>query len=308
MLVSLGTGVDALDITQIRYFVSVAETLNFRESARRLDVSQSSVSRQIGDLEEQLGVALFSRSSRTVTLTEEGKSFLPYARDMLRTADSAVFLMNQLSSGKGHISIATVSTSAPVLIKCLDVFFKKHPDIAVDVILNNGREQIHAMREEKHDFHFAHAAMLPDDGRLDYLVTHTDDLVIVVPKGHPLTTMPLPLDFTELERERFLISYEAGYPLLYNHTLDVCRAHGYVPKNMSRFDKAESVLLAISAGLGFSILPSALPAQYFPNSVDIIPIADMDTHRTYIAAWPRKVTNPSSALFLAVIREVAGSQ
>lgn len=293
-----------MDTTQVRYFVSVAETLNFRESARRLGVSQSSVSRQIVDLEAHLGVTLFTRSSRSVALTEEGKSFLPYARDMLRTADSAKFLMSQMSSGKRHLSVATVSTSAPVLIKCLDVFFRRHPDIAVDVSLNNGREQIHAMREEKHDFHFAHAAMLPDDGRLDYLVTHTDDLVIVVPKGHALTRRPLPLSFSELENERFLISYEAGYPLLYNQILDVCRAHSFVPKSMNRFDKAESVLLAISAGLGFSILPSALPAQYFPNTVDIIPITDADTKRTYIAAWPRKTVNPSASLFLEVVREV----
>ncbi len=294
-----------MDIAQVRYFISVAETLNFRQTARKLQVSQSSVSRQISDLEAQLGVALLTRNSRTVTLTEAGMSFLPYAMDMVRTADSASFLMSQLSSGKGHLSIATVSTSAPVLIKCLDVFFRRYPDVAVDVILNNGRDQISAMREEKHDFHFAHAAMLPDDGRLDYLVTHTDDLVVVVPKGHPLSKKPL--DFADLERERFLISYEAGYPLLYNHTLDVCRAHNYVPRNMSRFDKAESVLLAISAGLGFSILPSALPAQYFPNSVDIIPITGMDTHRTYIAAWPRKAANPSSPQFLEVIREVAAA-
>jgi DNA-binding transcriptional LysR family regulator len=52
-------------------------------------------------------------------------------------------------------------------------------------------------------------------------------------------------------------------------------------------------------------LPSALPAQYFPNTVDIIPIADADTKRTYIAAWPRKTANPSAPLFLEVLREVA---
>lgn len=296
-----------MDLTQIRYFVSVAETLNFREAARRLTVSQSSISRQISDLETRLGAILFTRSSRTVALTEAGRLYLPYARDMLRTADSASFLLGQLSGGKRHLSVATVSTSAPVLIRCLDVFFKRYPDITVDVILNSGREQLEAMREEKHDFHFAHTAMLPDDGRLDYLVTHTDDLVIVVPKGHTLTKKPLPLQFSALEKERFLISYEAGYPLLYNHTLDVCRAHNFVPEHMSRFDKAESVLLAVSAGLGFSILPSALPAQYFPNTVDIIPITDMDTHRTYIAAWPRQASNPASDLFLEVVREVVGT-
>jgi DNA-binding transcriptional LysR family regulator len=294
-----------MDVTQIRYFVTVAETLNFREAARRHGVSQSSVSRQIGELEAELSAVLFQRNSRTVALTEAGNSFLPYAMDMLRTADSAASLLMQMGSSKGHLSVATVSTSAPVLIRCLDAFFKRHPEIVVDVTLNNGREQVMAMREERHDFHFAHAAMLPDDGRLDYLVTHTDKLVVVVPKGHPLTKGPL--DFAALHKERFLISYEPGYPLLYNQILDVCRAHHYVPENMNRFDKAESVLLAISAGLGISILPTALPAQFFPNAVDIIPIEGMDTHRTYIAAWPRKSANPAAALFLEVIREVTDS-
>jgi DNA-binding transcriptional LysR family regulator len=293
-----------MDLMQIRYFVTVAQTLNFREAARRHGVSQSSVSRQISELENELGAALFQRNSRSVALTNEGASYLPYAMDMLRTADSASFLLQEMGSGKGHLSVATVSTSAPVLIRCLDVFFRRHPEIAVDVTLNNGREQVMAMQEERHDFHFAHAAMLPEDGRLDYLVTHTDNLVVVVPKGHPLTKKPL--DFEALGRERFLISFEPGYPLLYNQILDVCRAHNYVPKNMNRFDKAESVLLAISAGLGVSIMPTALPAQYFTNAVDIIPIDDMDTHRTYIAAWPRKTTNPAAALFLEVIKEVVG--
>ena len=294
-----------MDLTQIRYFVTVAETLNFREAARRHAVSQSSVSRQINDLEEQLGVILFNRTNRSVSLTEEGNSFMPYAMDMLRTADSAVILMQQMGQKKGHLSVATVSTSAPVLIKCLDVFFKRYPDIAVDVTLNNGREQVMAMREERHDFHFAYSAMLPENGRLDYLLTHTDKLVLVVPKGHRLKA--LPLDFAELKNERFLISYEAGYPLLYNHILDVCRVHDYTPENMKRFDKAESVLLAISAGLGVSIMPSALPAQYFTNSVDIVPIDDLESRRSYIAAWPRSTTNPSVELFLEVIREVTGN-
>ncbi len=294
-----------MDLTQIRYFVTAAETLNFREAARRHGVSQSSVSRQIGDLEEQLGVSLFTRTNRSVVLTEEGASFMPYAMDLLRTADSAAYLMQQMGQKKGHLSVATVSTSAPVLIKCLDIFFKRYPDIAVNVMLNNGREQVMAMREEKYDFHFAYAAMLPDNGRMDYLVTHTDKLVLVVPKGHRLTNGPL--DFAELKKERFLISYEAGYPLLFNHIIDMCRAHDYTPENLKRFDKAESVLLAVSAGLGVSIMPSALPAQYFASNVDIVPIDDLETQRTYIAAWPRQTTNESVPLFLDVIREVCNA-
>jgi DNA-binding transcriptional LysR family regulator len=118
-----------MDLTQIRYFATVAETLNFREAARRHDVSQSSVSRQIGDLEEQLGVTLFSRNNRNVSLTEEWASFLPYAMDMQRTAANADNLMSRWVSASDTVGGPSLDV-APVLIRCLDIFFKRYPDVA----------------------------------------------------------------------------------------------------------------------------------------------------------------------------------
>ena len=291
-----------MDIIQVRHFMAVAETLNFRKAARRLDISQSSVSRQIGILEQELETKLFIRTNRSVTLTDEGSALLPYAQDILSAVESAEFLMKRFKQGtKGHLSISAVSTSSTILTDCLGIFFKKYPSIVVDVALNIGKDQVAAMTGNKYDFHFAHIDMLPADDRLDWIVTHKDHMVLVVPKGHRLTNGRF--DFARLADERFLISVEPGSPLLYNQILEICKAHGYSPNIMNRYDKAESVLLAINAGLGVSIMPAALPKVFFPNSLDIIPIEDMNTDRTYIAAWPKQLSNPSAKLFLEVVRD-----
>jgi DNA-binding transcriptional LysR family regulator len=291
-----------MDMLQIRYFTAVAETLNFRRAAKRLGISQSSVSRQISVLEQELETKLFIRTNRSVSLTDEGAALLPHAQDIVAAVESAEFLMERFKQGtKGHLSISAVSTSSTILTDCLAIFFKKYPAIVVDVTLNIGKDQVAAMTGNKYDFHFAHLDMLPADGRMDWIVTHKDRMVIVVPKGHSLTQGEF--DFRRLENERFLISMEPGSPLLYNHIMSICKAHGYIPDIMNRYDKVESVMLAINAGLGVSIMPETLPKVFFPNSLDIIPIEDMNTDREYIAAWPKQMKNPSAKLFLEVVRE-----
>jgi DNA-binding transcriptional LysR family regulator len=122
---------------------------------------------------------------------------MPYAMDMLRTADSAVFLMQQMGQERAISPIATVSTSAPVLIRlpgCLLPAVSGH--CRRQLPSTTGGEQVMAMREEKHDVHFAYSAMLPDNGGWIISSHITDKLVLVVPKGHRLTKKPL--DFADL--------------------------------------------------------------------------------------------------------------
>lgn len=171
-----------MDLTQLRYFITLTNTLNFREASRRLNISQSSVSRQILELERRLGVQLFRRTSRSVSLTEEGAVFLPYALDIIGTAESAEFLMERFHKGaSGHLFLSALTTSSAFLTAALDVFFKKYPDVIVDVSLKNASDQQNAMTDNKYDFHFAHMGMLPPDGRLEWLVTHRDSMALVVP-------------------------------------------------------------------------------------------------------------------------------
>ena len=95
-----------MDINQLNCFISVAQTLNFSEAARRNYVSQSTVSRHVSDLEKELGVQLFSRTRREVFITNEGKTLLPYAIEMVSTFNKARTVIKEMhDGGKGKIGV-----------------------------------------------------------------------------------------------------------------------------------------------------------------------------------------------------------
>lgn len=96
-----------MDMNQLNYFISVAQTLNFTEAAKRNGITQPSISHHINELEKQLGARLFLRDRRSVTLTDAGREFLPYAMEIVETAQDAICRVKQTEDGsKGHISIA----------------------------------------------------------------------------------------------------------------------------------------------------------------------------------------------------------
>ena len=102
-----------MDMNQLVCFVTVAQTLNFSEAARRNYLSQSTVSRYIGELEKEFGVKLFTRTRRDVVITNEGKTLLPYAVDMLSIFNKAKTVINELhEGGKGKITVGCDSTQA----------------------------------------------------------------------------------------------------------------------------------------------------------------------------------------------------
>ena len=95
-----------MDLNQIRSFLAVTQTLNFTNAARQNGVPQSTISRQISDLESQLGVRLFYRTRRDVQLTQEGRTFLPYALEMMEASQKGAFAVRQLRDGAaGRLSL-----------------------------------------------------------------------------------------------------------------------------------------------------------------------------------------------------------
>ncbi|MGI5971035.1 MAG: LysR family transcriptional regulator [Oscillospiraceae bacterium] len=294
-----------MDINQLKYFVSVAQTLNFSEAARRNGITQPAISHRIGELEKSLGGALFIRNRRSVKLTDAGHKFLPYAVEIIEIAEKAAYQVKQMEDGySGHISISALTTSSEVLSKCLAAFSRKYPNITVDIKFTSGRSQVLAMNEEKYDFHFAVKEMVPAGETFEYIISHTDHLCVAYPKGHPLANEPL--DFSKLKNERFIAVSETDGPALYNEIQKVCRARGYKPNITCKYDRAEAVLLSVGAGLGISIVPEALSKVFYSENVSFTRIPGDDALRTYVIAWHRDMANPSSRLFLSVVKEIFG--
>ncbi len=282
-----------MDLNQIRSFLAVTQTLNFTNAAKQNGVPQSTVSRQINDLENQLNVRLFYRTKRDVQLTAEGRTFLPYALEMMEAAKKGAEAVRQLHNGAaGRLSIATIATSGIFLADCLRDFGREYPEIVVDITYVSSGDAMQDEGRDPYDFHFLHRDMLPDSEEFDSLHTHSDQLCLVAPKGKAVS-----LD--NLQSERFILVTENESPILYMQLMEFFRSRRFSPHIVNESDNVRAVLLSVSAGLGVTILPASQPQTFLADQLDIYPLG---MEIAYAVAWKRSLLNPAAKLFLEVLK------
>lgn len=304
-----------MHLNQIKSFITVSQVLNFTNAARQNGVPQSTISRQINDLEQQLGVKLFYRTKRDVRLTQEGWAFLPYAQEILDAAKKGAFAVRQLHEGaEGRLSIATIDDSDQFLAMCLQEFSRKYPGIIVDLTYVSHGEPLQSEVDDPYDFHFHYLDMIPDSEEYEIRETHTTQLCFVSSKtAH--TDMAKPddgtdfvdgLDLPSLPHQKFILISEEENPILYMQIMNYCQTHRFTPQIANRFSDIKSVLLSVGSGLGISILPlktteilSALPQ----TGIQVTPIGDESYAITCAVAWKKSLLNPAAELFLQIMEE-----
>ena len=304
-----------MHLNQIKSFITVSQVLNFTNAARQNGVPQSTISRQINDLEQQLGVKLFYRTKRDVRLTQEGRAFLPYAQEILDAAKKGAFAVRQLHEGaEGRLSIATIDDSDQFLAMCLQEFSRKYPGIIVDLTYVSHGEPLQSEVDDPYDFHFHYLDMIPDSEEYEIRETHTTQLCFVSSKtAH--TDMAKPdddtdvvdgLDLSSLPHQKFILISEEENPILYMQIMNYCQTHRFTPQIANRFSDIKSVLLSVGSGLGISILPlktteilSALPQ----TGIQVTPIDDESYAITCAVAWKKSLLNPAAELFLQIMEE-----
>lgn len=295
-----------MDISQLKYFIALAQTRSFSEAARRCGISQPSMSHGISTLEKQLGAPLFLRSRKSVTITDAGKILLPSAMQIVETAEKAEFRIRQIEIGAtGSIEISALTTSSAALSSALTVFTKKYPNIMTDISFTSGRSEVIAMSESKGDVHFAVQDMVPKGELYHYVISHHDHLCMAFPADHPLAKEEL--DFSKLKNERFIGISETDGPTLRNEIERVCESRGYKPNIVCQYDRAEAVLLSVGSGSGIAVIPEALGKVFYLNNVVLKRIPGEDAIRTYVMAWQKDIQNPAARLFIEMSREYFSS-
>lgn len=283
-----------MDLNQIRSFLAVSQTLNFTNAAKQNGVPQSTISRQINDLEKQLNVRLFYRTKRNVQLTEEGRTFLPYAIEIIEASQKGAAAVRQLHEGaQGRLSIATIATSGAFLADCLRTFGKAYTEIVVDLTYVSCGDALLDEGRDPYDFHFTHEDLLPDNEVFDTLVTHTDQLCVVHHRDREVS-----LDC--LQNERFILVSENESPILYMQVMDYFRSRRFAPNIWHESDSVRAVLLSVSADLGVTILPGSQAREAMRDKLSAIPL---DLEIAYGVAWKKSLLNPAAQLFLEVLRQ-----
>lgn len=241
-----------MELIQLRYFVAVAETGSFSEAAKRLHVSQPALSYQIKRLESQLGCRLFDRTSRRVTLSLDGRVFLPLARSALSKVDEAVRVMQErLGVAKGEVTMGSISSVASHFVpSILASFSRNYPGIRVHLEEGTTMSLERAVLDGSVDF--AIVSLPSNPGALE--VTHLldEELVLAVPERHRLSQRSA-VRLRELENDD-MIMLGASFSLALQVT-ELCRHAGFEPRVAYRVGSLESMLSFTSNGLGVSIVP-----------------------------------------------------
>lgn len=175
-----------MELRQLRYFVKVAETLNFSEAAKALYVTQSTLSQQVKQLESELGTQLFARSSHSVALTEAGQELLPYAQKTLRDAELCVVRVNDLNRlSTGTLNIGVTYSFSPILTETLITFMKMYPGVKLNIFYKPMAELMGMLREREVDFVLAFRPTYPVEG-VESHILFQNRLSAIVGTYHPL--------------------------------------------------------------------------------------------------------------------------
>jgi DNA-binding transcriptional LysR family regulator len=289
-----------MELRHLRYFLGVAETLNFSRAAERLRVAQPALSRQIHDLESELGTRLFERSTTQVTLTPSGAFFRQQVEKILTQVDLAVTGVREIAKGaSGTFRIGSdwnasglpVATAARILAQ-------RHPKLTVDFVELPGHEHIAAVRARKIDIGFIPGLLRGARSDVDYGLISATPFKVILPESHPFAGRKA-LRVRDLKNERWLFLAEAEVPGFKTLMTQVLRPAQFTPKFGRSARSLAGLLAFIATGEGIAMIPELfLPPA--PEGLKYLPV-DMTPFELF-AVWSKLNPPPLLNAYLELLR------
>lgn len=271
----------------LRYFLTVAEELHFTRAAERLYVSQPALSKQVRVLERQLGVELFRRDARGVTLTEAGTALLPHARRVLDAwSEGAAALEAARAAARGTLVVG-MSTSpgrGGLLPAIRSRFTAAHPDTVLRLRQVSWEDPTAGLADGGTDVAFVWLP-LPDADRYAWTVVAREPRLVALPESHPLASRT-EIDFADLLDEPFLALPESAGPLR-AYWLALEEREGRPPRIGAEIGSTEETYEALVAGLGVCLVASGNAPLITLGGVVTRPVHGLSPSR-YALAWRRE--------------------
>lgn len=246
-----------MELRQLRYFIAVAEELNFTRAARRIGMAQPPLSQQIKALESELGASLFLRTKRHVQLTDSGEALVGHARRMLRCADDARAAVQSGGEGlRGTISIGAIYTAAYTLVpKILRAFRQAYPLVTVQLQEMSIAEQHRALEAGRIDAGLLRPPLTNDN--LAYATLFEEPFVAVIPAQHRLRTKRS-VSLADLAAEQFV-----SLPRVYHGSVgavaaDMFGRQGLQTQVVQEVAEMHTLICLVASGIGVSVVPASI--------------------------------------------------
>ncbi|WP_102694195.1 LysR family transcriptional regulator [Rummeliibacillus pycnus] len=289
-----------MELRQLRYFVAVAEREHISEAAENLHVAQSAVSRQIANLEEELGIELFERVGRNVKLTPIGKTFLEHTIAALQAIDFAKKQVDEyLNPEKGTIKIGFPTSLASFLLPTvISAFKKEHPSVSFHLRQGSYRYLINAVKERELNLAF----LGPVPARDEYINTKilfTENIAALVPDTHPLANKG-DIQLTDLRNDGFVL-FPKDF-ILNKVAVEACKSVGFTPKVSSEGEDMDALKGLVAAGIGVSLLPESAFYDATPRRTSKLTLVEPPFTRNVGIIFPiNRELSPSEKTFLSFV-------
>jgi len=287
-----------LEIRQLRYFVAVAEALNFGRAASRLHMSQPPLSRQIQGFEAELGTKLFARTTRGVRLTAAGAALLPEARRLLRQAEALTAGARHMSRGDiGTVRLGFISTASyNVLTRVLPEFRRRRPGIRL--LLNEATSDAQAtlLRDDEIDVGVVVPPLFEPGCR--YVPLLREPLVAALPARR---RWPRHLALSSLADEPFILFPRKAGMGLYDLIVGYCREAGFTPKIEQEAVQMPTIVSLVAAGIGVALVPASL-RHMRRTGVVYRALSETSPLMEVGLAWRERDDEPAVAAFVEHVR------
>jgi DNA-binding transcriptional LysR family regulator len=285
-----------MDLRHLRVFIAVADELHFGRAAERLHVSQPPVSQAIKELEEELGLRLFERTSRHIELTKGGETVLHDARAVLTRLE--LLRENARKVAQGNVGTLLIGTTTLATFSFLpDVlrrFNQDFPQVHVTLTESTSDQILTGVEKEIFDIGCMFTMPIKVDG-LTYRPIGRDPLIVALPAAHKAAQYErVPLEI--LANDKFLVFERQSGPLMFDSMVELCMRHGFSPKIFTA-RLMPTIISLVSSGVGVALVPDCLRVLR-RDGVVYRPLAGPSSLVEYGAAWRTNDKSPVTHAFV----------
>ena len=267
-----------MDTHNLLHFLTVAKNKSMTEAAKQLGVSQSSLSQSIKKLEQSIGVPLFDRNGRSLSLNSYGKTLLVQTETAFRSMENAAAAIRDASDSGMQIIRFIARQPMGDHTRTLDGFFRQYPSYALTYITPNEQTRVS-------DYDIEFFASAQPQPKLDNLLKICDEeYVVLVGAQHPLAKQRQNVELRSLKNERFIISpAESEMSSITSKMFEECR---YTPKQVALVSNYWDVMCLVEQGVGICLATNITWLANVKLEVVPIPIADVHKKRSLYLRWP----------------------
>jgi len=291
-----------VELRHLRDFVAVADELSFTRAAKKLHISQPSLTQQIKLLEQELGVRLLNRIKGRISITESGKGFLEDSRRVLALSEDSVRAVRHFNRNEARqLKIGYVaSLHYHLLPATLAAFQRAYPEVALNLFDMTCGQQLEALATDKIDLGFIGLRVSLAGTNLQAEAIAHYEILVALPKAHPLSKKPK-INLKELESHFFVGMSERNYPGWGEWMRRTVSQAGFTPRTLQEADGPLAVLAFVAAGLGAALLPEQIKLLAHPG-VAFRPLKPVVKVESYIA-WRSDNTSKPLDRYVEILKQ-----